>query len=166
MSKRALPWVGGSGEADWTAACACLAVLTNPSLDEDAKLQEPELHLTHFALTVETATQPTYPVSWERVEAASAAEFAEMVQARREGEALTPQTDMLWAEEMRAVRVASGGEVKVEGVAASVARVRSQDIGFWVKLSKSVEGGFAEWMRDGILRRGVEQRVPWAVRVR
>ncbi|KAF2500367.1 hypothetical protein BU16DRAFT_614131 [Lophium mytilinum] len=160
LTKQALPFVSSSREDDWRAACACLTALTNPadaSVDIDgsppAVQEEPLLNLTHFTLAVETADQPSYPSAWDLIAPATAAEFAQLAQMRREDWALAPQADMLWAEEVRRIRVARGGVVRVESVGAQCPIVRAQNIRFWVKISKSIEG-FGDWMREGMVMEG------------
>ncbi|KAF2813772.1 uncharacterized protein BDZ99DRAFT_459526 [Mytilinidion resinicola] len=157
ITKQALPFVSSSREDDWRAACACLTALTNPNdasvRDDGSPAQEPMLNLTHFTLAVETADQPSYPSAWDLIAPATAEEFALLAQIRREDWGLSTQADMLWAEEARRIRVARTGVVKVESVGAQCPIVRAQNIKFWVKISKSIEG-FGHWMREGMVMKG------------
>ncbi|KAF2473492.1 uncharacterized protein BDR25DRAFT_257973 [Lindgomyces ingoldianus] len=159
ITKKALPYAKEFDRAEWNAACGFLA-----------KEMRMGLGLRHLMLNVvagnpNTLTNPDVsdasdtPSTEAQVEEEadsvtplSAQDFALLSRMRREwGTAYSLGVDLEWAEEVMAIRGLR--KLSVKALVEHCPPPKSEGMKFWVAFSKSVERGFAEWVR-GVMVEG------------
>jgi hypothetical protein len=122
VTKKALPYEREFDRGEWHSATTYLT----SSL--------PGLHSLELGIV---AGKPG-PQGWDNVAAWSKDEFAMMA-------GLRDWAGFEWVRELSRIKVK---EVKVTALVEHCPPPRSEVMAFWVRLSKSVESGFAEWVRE------------------
>lgn len=127
LIKRAMPYDREFDVADWEAAT-------------DSLSQLPALRTLHLGVV---AGKPG-PAGWENVPEWSKEDFRAMARWRNwEG--------FEWVRELRRVKLVEGGRVEVRAIVEHCPPPESESMKFWVGVSRNVEGGFGEWVRELVL---------------
>ncbi|KAF2191062.1 hypothetical protein K469DRAFT_622386, partial [Zopfia rhizophila CBS 207.26] len=132
LTKKPLPYTKEFDKAEWTAACDFLSAATS-----NASLSLRSLHLNIVA------GRPG-DEGWNNVVPIQKHDFEVLRRARKEWNA-DSGFDLEWVEQLMQIKGLK--EVGVRAIVEHCPRPRSEMMAFWVAFSKSVEGGFAEWVR-------------------
>ncbi|KAH7139369.1 hypothetical protein B0J11DRAFT_501526 [Dendryphion nanum] len=134
ITKMALPYTREIQRAEWEGMCMYLAA------------KESGLALRRLDLSV-IAGRPGEK-GWDDIRPISKTEFEVLRRVQREwcgGGGAGGGVDLEWVEQLMAIRGLE--DVRVKAVVEHCPQPRSEIMAFWVAFSKSVEGGFGEWVR-------------------
>jgi hypothetical protein len=81
------------------------------------------------------------PSGWDGVPVWTKKDFNAMVKWRQ-------WAGFEWVEELSRVRLVDGGRIEVKAIIEHCPMPGSEGMAFWVGVSRNVEGGFAEWVRN------------------
>ncbi|KAF2263715.1 hypothetical protein CC78DRAFT_533727 [Lojkania enalia] len=127
LTKKPLPYTSEFDRAEWLTLCKSLAVL---------RLQTLTLNVC--------AGKPAQ--GWDAVVPLTCADFEVLRRVKREGYAGVGGVDLEWAEQLIGLKGLK--DIHVRALVEHCPPPRSETMAFWVAFSKSVEDGFAEWVRS------------------
>ena len=84
------------------------------------------------------------PDGWDGVPVWSKGDFEQMVRWR-------DWSGFEWVRELAGVKVREGGDVKVRAIVEHCPVPSSEGMMVWLGVSRNVEGGFGEWVRELVL---------------
>ncbi|ORX99231.1 hypothetical protein BCR34DRAFT_606701 [Clohesyomyces aquaticus] len=163
LTKKALPSTKEFDRAEWTHACAYLSksVPGLQSLTLNVVAGNPGLVADPFATILPPNPDPNSPGTDQDQDQGqppanagprplSAQDFALLSRMRREwGAPDSLAVDIEWAEELMAVKGLR--KVNVKALVEHCPPPSSEGMKFWIAFSRSVEDGFAEWVRGAMV---------------
>lgn len=132
LTKKGLPYTKEFDRLEWAALCAYLAR---------------EVCISHLHLSI-VAGKPG-DNGWDNVAPISKEAFALMQRMRNDWGSSVGGADLKWVDqlfELKGIR-----EVSVKPLLEHCPGPVSEAMAFWIVFSKSVEGGFAEWLRGTMI---------------
>ncbi|KAF2735024.1 hypothetical protein EJ04DRAFT_221721 [Polyplosphaeria fusca] len=139
ITKKPLPYVSEFDRAEWACACRYLGGT------QGLRLQRVALHVVGGRPGVG---------GWEGVEAVSAGQLRVLARVRGDsgrGGAIGG-VDLEWVEQVMGIKGLR--DVDVRAVVEHCPPPRSETMAFWVAFSRSIEGGFADWVRGEMVAKG------------
>ncbi|KAF2788247.1 hypothetical protein K505DRAFT_286450 [Melanomma pulvis-pyrius CBS 109.77] len=130
LTKKAMPYTKEFDRAEWSAACAFLATA-------------PGVGLQTLRLDV-MAGRPA--AGWSGVSPITASDFEVLTRVKKEWGSEGGGVDLEWVEQLMGVKGLR--KLNIRGVVEHCPPPRSEIMAFWVAFSKSIEGGFEEWVRS------------------
>ncbi|OAG08102.1 uncharacterized protein CC84DRAFT_553346 [Paraphaeosphaeria sporulosa] len=128
LTKKGLPYTKEFDRLEWGALCGYLAR---------------EVCLSHLYLSV-VAGKPG-DNGWDSVAPISKEAFALMQRMKNDWGSSVGGADLTWVDQLFEVR--GFREVSVKALVEHCPPAVSETMAFWIAFSKSVEGGFGEWVR-------------------
>lgn len=150
LTKKALPYTKEFDRAEWSSLCEYIAdhqpssTQTTPTLySESSATNIIPFQLRTLHLNV-IAGKPD--LGWSSISPITGPDFAMMMRMRNEwGGGSLGGVDLEWAEQLTQIKGLK--EMRVQALVEHCARPVSEKQAFWVAFSKSVEGGFGDWVR-------------------
>lgn len=129
LAKKGLPYIKEFDRLEWIALCTYLSK---------------NLHLTSLGLSVVAGKPGEH--GWDDVAPISKEAFALMRKMRKEWGSTVGGADLTWLEPLFEVKGLR--EVNIKALVGHCPTAASETMAFWIAFSKSIEGGFREWVRD------------------
>jgi hypothetical protein len=129
LTKKGLPYTKEFDRLEWAALCSFLSS---------------SVALSHVTLSI-IAGKPGDD-GWDGIAPISREAFALMLRMKKDWGSSVGGADLAWVEQLFGVRGLR--EVNVRALVEHCPGPVSETMAFWIAFSKSVEGGFGEWVRE------------------
>lgn len=130
LTKKAIPYTKEFDRAEWSSAFSFLS-------------SAPQICLQTLNLDI-MAGKPA--AGWNDVSPITASDFEVLTRVKKEWGSEVGGVDLEWVEQLMGVKGLR--ELNIRGVVEHCPPPRSEIMAFWVAFSKSIEGGFEEWVRS------------------